>query len=227
MFGNGRQHCKSVLLPQIGSEWDGKESIFRNLGGIIGAWDEPVAALRLKGGSPGEINIVWDDPVGERVSTFVMKLEASWFVSFHKPKVERPIRPGVWTVKVTLPPKDGGMVLMQNQFLVVPITHENKKPLSDPQSVNAKRTVTIKPSMNAKEFAQWVSNVSKTGPQLEHWMDSMVAKHWTIEGYCRTNMEGAPRECSWIPDCTSTSWSSFSPDPKSEIGKIQPNGRIR
>jgi protein xylosyltransferase len=224
------------FLLQIGSEWDGKESMFRNLGGILGAWDDPVAALRLKGGSPGEINIIWDDPVGERVSTFVMKLEASWFVSFHKPKVERPIRPGVWTVKVTLPPKDGGTVLMQNQFLVVPITHENRHPLSDPLAVNAKRTVTIKPSMDPKQFAQWRSNVSKTGPQLEHWMDSLVAKHWIIEGYCRTSKkrgeaqgEGAapPKECSWIPDCTSTSWSSFSTDPKSEIGKIQPNGRIR
>ena len=223
------------ILLQVGSEWDGKESIFRNLGGILGAWDEPVAALRLKGGSPGEVNIIWDDPVGERVSTFVMKLEASWFVSFHKPKVERPIRPGVWTVKVTLPPKDGGTVLMQNQFLVVPITHENKRPLSDPLAVNAKRTVTIKPSMDPTLFAQWRSNVSKTGAQLENWMDGMVAKHWTIEGYCRTtsaSREGQgtdpPRKgCSWIPDCKSTSWSSFSPDPKSEIGKIQPNGRIR
>ena len=101
-----------IIPPQVGSEWDGKESIFRNLGGILGAWDEPVAAIRLKEGAPGEINIIWDDPVGERVSTFVMKLEASWFVFFHKPKVERPIRPGVWTVKVTLSPKDGGTVLM-------------------------------------------------------------------------------------------------------------------
>ena len=200
----------------------------------MGAWDEPVAALRLKGGSPGEVNIIWDDPVGERVSTFVMKLEASWFVSFHKPKVERPIRPGVWTVKVTLPPKDGGTVLMQNQFLVVPITHENRKPLADPQAVNARRTVTIKPSMDPKEFAQWRSNVSKSGAQLEQWLDSLVAKHWTIKGYCRTrtSKEGegvgdSPKQCSWIPDCMSTSWSSFSPDPKSEIGKIQLNGRIR
>ena len=203
------------------------------MGGILGAWDEPVAALRLKGGSPGEVNIIWDDPVGERVSTYTMKLEASWFVSFHKPKVERPIRPGLWTVKVTLPPKDGGMVLMQNQFLVVPITHENRRPLSDPLAVNAKRTVTIKPNMDPKLFAQWRSNVSKTGAQLESWMDSMVARHWTTEGYCRTTSregEGAdppPKGCSWIPDCMSTSWSSFSPDPKSEIGKIQPNGRIR
>ena len=89
VFGNGRQHYNCVCIsPQVGSEWDGKESIFRNLGGILGAWDEPVAAIRLKGGTPGGINIVWDDPVGERVSMFVMKLEASWFVSFHKPKVE-------------------------------------------------------------------------------------------------------------------------------------------
>ena len=103
------------MCPQVGSEWDGKESIFRNYGGIIGAWDEPVAALRLKGGVPGEVSIIWDDPVGERVSTFVMKLEASWFVSYHKPKVDRPIRPGVWTVSVQVNPKANGPILMENK----------------------------------------------------------------------------------------------------------------
>ena len=190
-------------------------------------WDEPVAALRLRVGHPAEINILWYDPVGERVSKFVVKLEATWFVSYHKPKVERPIRPGVWTVKVALPHKDGGMVLMQNQFLVVPITHESKKPISDPLSLNAKRIMNIEPNIDADVFAEWRANVSKTGVELEHWMDSMVAKRWTIEGYCRTYMEEAPKQCLWIPDCASTSWSSFSPDPKSEIGKIQPNGRIR
>ena len=186
-----------------------------------------MAAIRLKGGVPGEIGVSWEDPVGEKVSTFAMKLEASWFVSYHKPKVERPIRPGVWTVQVQLQPKDGGAVLMQNQFLVVPITHENKQPLADPQLVNAKRSVSVKPSVNAKEFALWRSNVTKAGPQLEQWMDSLVARHWNFEGYCRTGMEGAPSKCSWIPDCVATSWSSFSPDPKSDIGESQPNGRIR
>ena len=212
---------------QVGSEWDGKESIFRNYGGILGAWDEPVAVVRLKVGVPGEVNIIWEDPVGEKVSVFVMKIEASWFVSYHKPKLERPIRPGVWTVRVQLQPKDGGVVLMENKFLVVPITHENKEPLANPQSINAKWTTTTQQGIDAKEFAHWRSNVSKSGEQLEEWMDGMVSSHWNIESYCRTSMEGALSECSWIPDCAATAWSSFSPDPKSEIGEIQPNGRIR
>ena len=215
------------MCPQVGSEWDGKESIFRNYGGIVGAWDEPVAALRLKGGVPGEVSIIWDDPVGERVSTFVMKLEASWFVSYHKPKVDRPIRPGVWTVSVQLNPKANGPILMEDKVLVVPITHESKLPLADPQSVNAKRTVTVKPSMNVEQFAVWRSNVSKTGHNLEQWLDSLVSRHWSIEGYCRTGRERGEGKCSWLPDCASTNWSSFSPDPKSEMGDIQPNGRIR
>ena len=159
------------------------------------------------------------------MSTFVMKLEASWFVSYHKPKVERPIRPGVWTVSVQLNPKGNGPVLMETKFLVVPITHENKQPLADPQAVNAKRTVTVKPSMNVEQFAAWRSHVSKSGQHLEQWMDSLVSGHWTIEGYCRTSsMENG---CSLARDCLATSWSSFSPDPKSEIGDIKSDGRIR
>lgn len=190
----------------------------------MGAWDEPVAAIRLATGRQGDIHIIWDDPVGERIATYPMKLEPIWFVSFHKPKIERPIRPGVWTVKLEMP---DGALLMHTKFLVVPITHENKEPLAMPQAVNARRTNTVKPSMDSKEFAKWKSNVSKSGTQLEQWMDDMVGNYWSIESYCRTNVGESGSRCSWIQDCASTSWSTFTPDPKSEIGEVQPNGRIR
>ena len=58
--------CESTFLHlQMGTDWDGKESMFRNYGGIIGVWDESVAAVRMSVGKVGEVNIVWDDPIGE------------------------------------------------------------------------------------------------------------------------------------------------------------------
>lgn len=219
-----------TLLPsfsplQIGSDWDGKESVFRNYPGILGAWDEPVAAIRLTPGRQGDVNIIWDDPVGERVANYPIKLESSWYISYHKPKVERPIRPGVWTVHLELP---DSTLLMHTKFLVVPITHENKEVLELPQTINARRTYTVKPSMDVKEFGRWKNNVSKSGTQLEQWMDEMVRDYWTIDGYCRMDVGHSGGErCSWIQDCESTTWSSFSPDPKIDIGEIRTNGRIR
>ena len=139
--------------------------------------------------------------------------------------MERPIRPGVWTVRLELP---DGTLLMHTKFLVVPITHENKQVLELPQTVNARRTYTVKPSLDVKEFGRWKNNVSKSGTQLEQWMDELVRDYWTIDGYCRMDVGHSGGErCSWIQDCESTTWSTFSPDPKTEIGEIRTNGRIR
>ena len=174
-------------------------------------------------GKLGEVNIIWEDPTGERIATYPMKLEANWFVSFHKPRVEKPIKPGVWSVYVEL--RDGTPI-METKFLVVPITHENMVHLSDPQSVNARRANSVKPGMDSKEYIKWRNNVSKSGAQLDEWLDELVGEAWKLEGFCRTEI-GNSSHCSWLPDCTSASWSTFSSDPKSEIGEIQPNGRIR
>lgn len=223
-FKQSRLHTHTCT--QVGSNWDGKESIFRNYGDILGVWDEPVAAIRLTPGQYTELEITWDDPVGIRVSKFTMKLESGWFVSFHKPKLERPIRPGLWTTKVQM---KNGVALIQTQFLVVPLTHENKEPLANPLSFNAVRTIA--PPHNT-EFSSWMRNVSKSGAELEAWVDELVGQYWTIDGYCGLGA-GAPGDmgggggCGWMPDCASSGWSTLSPDPKSELGKIQSNGRLR
>ena len=211
-----------VPLFQIGSDWDGKESVFRNYGGILGAWDEPMAAVRITTGRMGDVNIVWEDPVGERIGTSVIKLEAGWFVATHKPRVERPIRPGTWSAKLQLL---DGTVIVETRFLVVPITHENMEPLSNPQSINARRADTVRPGMDSREYAKWRANVVKSGTDLEQWMDELVGEFWHVEGYCRTEMKDS--ECPGMADCASHYWSTFSPDPKSEITQVQNNGRIR
>ena len=176
-------------------------------------------------GRMGTVNVVWEDPVGEKLTTYTMKVEASWSVAFHKPKVERPIKPGVWRVKLE---SRSGELLMETKFLVVPLTHENMELLPNPQSLNARRANVARPGMDSKEFLTWRSNVAKEGTQLEEWLDELVGEFWTTGEYCRVeDATTVGSQCSWIPDCRSTDWSTFSPDPKSDIGKIQPNGRIR
>lgn len=205
----------------MGSDWDGKESIFRNYGEILGAWDEPVAAIRLNTGKTGEINVVWSDPTGKRVPPHTIKVETSWFVTYHKPKLERPIRPGIWNCRVEL--KDG-TAIMETKFLVVPLTHENMEPINNPLSVNAAR-VGDSQKDGSQEFLEWKQNVQKTGTDLEEWLDKLVSDFWKVTGVCRTD---ANRDrCSHLVDCASTDWSTFSPDPKTELGEVKWDGRIR
>ena len=212
---------------QVGSEWDGKESIFRNHGNILGVWDEPVAALRLASGKYNEITLTWDDPTGSRVSTYDVKLDSSWVVTYHKPKLERPIRPGLWSVKIEM---SHGALLMQTDFMVTPLTHEHKRVLKSPQGVNAKR---LEPVSEGARYESWKRNATKSGTELESWVDELVGGYWGVEGHCRTisgrESDGggvANDGCSLI-DCTGVNWSTLSPDPKSELGEVQSNGRLR
>ncbi len=213
-----------VFVPQIGSEWDGKESIFRNYPGILGPWDHPVAALRLVAGQLTTINIIWDDPLKERIATFSMKLEAAWTVTYHKPKLELPIRPGIWGVHLELP---DGTLLMKTQFLVVPMTHHNGVQLDNPQTINAKQTAQPDKVVSQEEYDKWLENVNKSGLELDEWMDELVKDYWTIDNYCRMDMsQSGGDQCSWIQDCFTTSFSTFAPDPKTELVEISSNGKI-
>ncbi len=186
-----------------------------------------MAAVRLVAGRQDTVHIIWHDPLGQRVAKFAMKIEAAWIVTYHKPKLELPIRPGVWTVSLELP---NDLLLMKTKFLVVPMTHHNKEVLGSPQVVNAKHSLTVEPNslIFQEEYTQWKENVSKSGLELEEWMDSLVKDYWTIDNYCRMDAgQSGGEQCTWVQDCASTSWSTFSPDPKTEIGEIRTNGRIR
>ena len=183
-----------------------------------------MVAIRLNPGKVGQLNIVWDDPTGSRVKTQNVKVESGWFVTFHKLKFDRPIRPGVWNARLELV---DGTAVMETQFLVVPLTHERMKPLGNPPSVNAARTSGSpqSPVSETQDFLEWKENVLKTGESLEEWLDKLVADFWKMEGLCRTD---ADRDgCSFITDCAHTDWSTFSPDPKSELGDVNQDGRLR
>ena len=167
------------------------------------------------------------------MSSHSVALEENWFVMYHTPKLDQPIRPGVWTVKVTMK-NYGRPLLMQVNFLVVPLTHMDMKVMEFPQKVNAMKLAT-----QGKEalpvFAAWKMNVTKVGSNLEEWVDDLVGKYWSLESYCRSNakegvMPSKESSCVWFPDCASTSWSTLSPDPKSELPsltEVGADGRIR
>ena len=81
-----------AISLQVGSEWDGKESIFRNHGGILGVYDDPQIAIRTVTGRVAHTDIVWEDPVGMMASTHRMKLDAGSTVAHHKPTLSKPLR---------------------------------------------------------------------------------------------------------------------------------------
>ena len=79
------------------------------------------------------------------------------------------------------------------------------------------------------------------GPKLHNWVDNVAGQSWSVKDVCFLNSfteqwtHLKPDNCnndrtidSMIPSiCKHLSWSTFSPDPKSELGIIKSNGRIR
>ena len=68
-------------------------------------------------------------------------------------------------------------------------------------------------------------NARKTDGELRAWSDDVISEFWNVETTCSPS--GPIPECPTVRSCGHVSWSSRSPDPKSEIGKVKPNEKIR
>lgn len=62
-----------------------------------------------------------------------------------------------------------------------------------------------------------------TGPALEAWTDGELSGFWSVAGLCATGASACPS----LGPCRLASWSSLSPDPKSELGPVKADGRLR
>lgn len=116
----------SCLSPwQIGTEWDPKERIFRNFGGVIGPLNEPLAVQKWARGPNLTATIVWIDPALVVAASYDITVDVDAEYTQYKPPLQRPLRPGTWTVRVL---KQWERVA-EVRFLVMPLTVKDKEPL--------------------------------------------------------------------------------------------------
>ena len=81
---------KSVSPPQIGTEWDPKERIFRNFGGVIGPLDEPLAVQNWARGPNLTATIVWLDPALVVAASYDITVDVDAEYTQYKPPLQRP-----------------------------------------------------------------------------------------------------------------------------------------
>lgn len=77
--------------------------------------------------------------------------------------------------------------------------------------------------LSAAQMEQAKKNAALTDTKLENWVDSLVSSVWSAMDVCSVG----PTSCPVMQACGQTSWSSLSPDPKSELGPVKPDGRLR
>lgn len=200
----------------MGSGWDGKESIFRNYGGILGVHDDFGVALYLSQGRLVHLDIKWLNPVKGVAKTQDLKLDPTSTVTMQKSELPKPLMPGQWTVQLVT--KDGNIVV-EETFMVTPVMFHKRQPLENPAEVNARHSNSLQLGTDVQHYMEWKSNVAKSGKRLEGWIDLLVGEFWSVVNVCGG--------CGTLPSCDQTNWSTQSSDPKSELGHIQLDGRIR
>ncbi|TRY80223.1 hypothetical protein DNTS_024070, partial [Danionella cerebrum] len=219
---------------EVGTEWDPKERIFRNYGGVMGPLDEPVAVQKWARGPNLTATIVWIDPAHIVAASYDISVDVEAEFTQYKPPLQRPLRPGVWSVRVLRLWERVAEV----RFLVMPLAFKGREPLrkEDHGWVHAgppgnlyleqsfqelARILNLPPSDPALQEAQ--RNTALVGKPLEAWVDQLVGTFWVTGDTCALQ----PSSCPSTGLCSKTSWSSMSPDPKSELGPVKVNGRIR
>ena len=103
---------------QVGSEFDPKELIFRNYGRLLGPYDDITLRHVWGAGKEFTVSMAWIDPANIIAASYDVKIPGSSYVGSHKPVLNRPLRPGVWTVKLMF----NMAVVAETQFLVTPLT---------------------------------------------------------------------------------------------------------
>lgn len=209
-----------IFFLQVGSKWDGKESIFRNYGGILGIYDQPTVAIRLKIGRVCNVNVLWINPLGIEEQKTDLKLDPSMTVNTQKLNTESPIMPGNWALRIT----SSDALVVEKHFIVFPLMFDHGEPLLQPMLVNAKRITLLRPGMDEEKYMEWRINILKEGIDLEEWIDKLVTDSWTLQSSCSYD---STNKCRTLPICQKSLWSSYYPDIKSELGPVNSQGRIR
>ncbi|XP_069125008.1 xylosyltransferase 1-like [Argopecten irradians] len=221
-----------LVSLEVGTDFDLKELIFRNYAQLLGPYSD--LALRHVWGQGSEVtvSIAWIDSANVVAASYEVTVPSTSveYIGNHKPQLSVPLRPGVWTVKLM----HRWTVLAETKFLVVPLTMMNGQPINPveaelshggPKEFYASKDFSefrnvLKINASDAFLNEAILNSKKTGAALESWIDHLTEKFWSIQSSCSVN---ADDHCPQLDLCDTTSWSSRSPDPKSEIRAIDEN----
>ena len=195
----------------------------------MGPHNDAVVGMLWRKGPPFEFTVEWTDPIGwKRESKVRVKADTTAFTD--KISTPKPLKPGIWKVRVLMG-KTTVYVLMETKFLVIPLTHyPDKSVLTQPWKTNGRfaPTAVAENGVSEEELSDWKKNVQSKGRELDSYVDSLVGQFWHRTGVCvQSGKTRSSCPQSLLSDCQNTPWSSFSPDPKSELVPVKDNGRIR
>uniref|UniRef100_A0A8C9RQ02 Xylosyltransferase 1 n=1 Tax=Scleropages formosus TaxID=113540 RepID=A0A8C9RQ02_SCLFO len=223
-----------LQFAEIGTDWDAKERMFRNFGGLMGPMDEPIGMQKWGKGPNVTVTVVWIDPTNVIAATYDILIDGGAEFTHYRPPLNLPLRPGVWTVRVL----HHWSPVAETRFLIAPLAYGKHQPIRQADALKlhngpAKNSYMeqsfhgLNPVLNIPVHLGQVEaakrNAALTGAELERWLDGLVGEAWSAVDVCTTG----PGACPVMQACSKTMWSSLSPDPKSQLGPPRADGRIR
>uniref|UniRef100_A0A8C5H5X0 Xylosyltransferase 1 n=1 Tax=Gouania willdenowi TaxID=441366 RepID=A0A8C5H5X0_GOUWI len=223
-----------LQFAEIGTEWDAKERMFRNFGGLMGPMDETVGMQKWNKGANVTVTVVWIDPTNVIAATYDILIDASAEFTHYRPPLNQPLRPGLWSVRIL----HHWSPVAEMHFLIAPLAYNKHQPIQQEEALKLHNGPVknsymeqsfhgLNPVLNIPVSLGYVEqakrNAALTGPELEHWIDGVVGEMWEAADVCAVT----PTACPVMQACPKNSWSSTSPDPKSQLGAPRANGRIR
>ena len=127
--------------------------------------------------------------------------------------LDPPLATGVWTLMVVL----GTKKLATTDFLIVPLPNDQPSVSAGEHSSQSTWENFLKLDPDArKRRLQYESLQARD--RLKKF-DSLVTEFYTVEDYCFVRQPSmCTSQLTW-PLCSTTKWSSLSPDPKSDLMK--------
>ncbi|KAM4750842.1 xylosyltransferase 1 [Anableps anableps] len=223
-----------LQFAEIGTEWDAKERMFRNIGGLMGPMDETVGMQKWNKGPNVTVTVVWIDPTNVIAATYDILIDATAEFTHYRPPLNQPLRPGVWNVRIL----HNWSPVAEIRFLIVPLAYNKHQPIRQEDTLRLHNGPTknsymeqsfhgLNPVLNIPVSLAYVEqakrNAALTGPELEGWVDGLVGELWEAADICAVGLTA----CPVMQPCAKSPWSSMSPDPKSQLGAPRTDGRIR
>lgn len=231
-------HSNNIRTFKVSSEYDQKETAFRNLANILGPFSEPVLLYQF---SPDHdkkaenFTITWLDPAGVIADINSIHVDENNLTNFIKPQLKVPLLPGVWKVGLF----ELNNLIVSTNFLITPVEYFSGKELSHQEAdiihsgsqssyknfTYVKHTPFI-PNQEERKLLREISdsNIKRINEDLREWIDGLTIEFYNVLGSCiaRSSNLKDTIKCGnhKFDSCESTQWSSLSQDPKGSIGKL-------
>lgn len=228
----------NIKIFKVSSEYDLKETMFRNFANILGPFSEPALLYQF---SPNidkkteNFTVMWLDPAGVIADINSIHVDETNLTNFIKPQLKAPLLPGIWKVGLF----ELNNLLVSTKFLITPVEYFAGKELSHQEAdiihsgsqnsyknfSNVKPTPFLPNNVERTLLRKMsVSNVKRISKDLREWIDGLSVEFYSVLGSClaRSNNLKNNLKCGnhKLDSCETTQWSSLSRDPKGTIGKL-------